>query len=139
MQDTDYDDHEIPMNMTFRQRAMLLAAIRNPRVMRSILEDAISEPIYDNIRGKSRSECSENKVIGLVRALRPMLLSAMDIYCAAPADARQRQPELTPEELVAAGLDPAQFGIFAGDEDKAPTEADLIARALYEHMDALPD
>jgi len=72
------NDDGYPADISLAESAMLLPAIRHPGILRHLLERHLSEHVNDLITGHEGT--IENDVIGLVTALRPMLLKTINAF-----------------------------------------------------------
>jgi hypothetical protein len=70
----------LPVDMSLAESAMLLAAIRHAGIMRHIVERRLGEHINDLVTSTERERTVEGSVIGLVTALRPMLLKTVNAF-----------------------------------------------------------
>lgn len=76
-------------SLTIIQQARMLAAVRCPRILRYLAEASLSEPIHEFLHRRPIALEAENYAIGLVSALRPLLLTTIDAYRTVPP-ARRR-------------------------------------------------
>jgi hypothetical protein len=76
------DDENLPTSMTADETAALLGCIRNPRILRHLIERPIGELVHDLLPAEiecdpSREIYVENRVIGFIVALQPMLAATV--------------------------------------------------------------
>lgn len=91
-----YDDENQPMAMTADESTDLLAAVRNPRILRHMLGLPLQELVHDLLRARIEHNPApdiyvENWVIGMITALQPMLTATVvEFFGLSDADRAQR-------------------------------------------------
>lgn len=116
-------------SLTIVQQAKTLAAVRCPQILRYLAELSLSEPIHELLHREPIELGAENYAIGLVSALRPLLLAAIDAYRAIPPAHRRLA-------LESDGNDEELDADFELDENDP---AHAAAVALQDHLGVLPD
>jgi hypothetical protein len=92
-----------PVAMSLAETALLLHAIRHPGIMRHVVERHLSELVHTLLRNEFEGSPEEeiyveNSIIGLVAALRPMLLTTVNAFFAM-SDSERAQLRVIRDDL----------------------------------------